>query len=121
MMVRPSVLVVDDDVSITDFLVWALEEYGYTVLTAVGAGALTLAHDSQPGLILLDIQMPGMDGIEISRRLRADPSTAHIPIVVMSAQDRLVGSTIHMAVDDQLAKPFRLERLYEMVGRWTAP
>jgi CheY-like chemotaxis protein len=117
----PTVLVVDDDPDILDFLEAALQDRGYKVLVAINGGALALAQEGRPDLILLDIMMPGMDGVEVSRRLRADPSTATIPIVVMSAQDRLRSYSTGMSADDRLAKPFELDDLYSMVARWVLP
>ncbi len=113
-----TVLVVDDDPLIVDFLEMALEDEGYQVLATVGSDALPLARDMQPDLILRDINMPGMDGIEVSRRLRDDPATAAIPIIVMSAQDRLRATGPLMPVDDRLPKPFELSVLYQKVARW---
>src|SRR5690348_17554431 len=84
-MATGTVLVVDDDPSIIALIETALADEGYQVMAAVGAGALTVAHDRQPDLILLDIMMPGMDGVEVSQRLRTDETTASIPIVAMSA------------------------------------
>ncbi len=118
-MTKGTVLVVDDDPFIVDFLETALEDEGYLVLAAVNGGALPLARDLHPDIILLDIMMPGMDGVEVSQRLRADPVTADIPIVVMSAQDRLRATSTLMQVDDRLPKPFDLDRLYAIVARWT--
>jgi CheY-like chemotaxis protein len=83
--IKGRVLVVDDDPSIIDFLETALEDEGYLVLASVGADSLLVAHDVHPDVILLDINMPGMDGVEVSQRLREDPVTADIPIIVMSA------------------------------------
>ncbi len=115
---KGTVLVVDDDPFIVDFIETALEDEGYLVLAAVNGGALKAAHDLRPDVILLDIMMPGMDGVEVSRRLRDDPVTAGIPIVVMSAQDRLRTTSSLMPVDDRLPKPFDLDHLYAMVARW---
>lgn len=112
------VLVVDDDPDIVDLLADALGTEGYDVLTAVGGDAIQLAHDRQPSLILLDLMMPGMDGVEVSMRLRADPSTARIPIVIMSAQEHLLETSRDMLVDDYLAKPFHLRSLYTTVAEW---
>jgi DNA-binding response OmpR family regulator len=117
-MPQYTVLVVDDDPSILDFLDVALTEQGYRVLTAVDGDALRLAQLCRPNVILLDLQMPVMDGAEISRHLRADAATAHIPIIVMSAKDRLDTTVRTMSVDDQLAKPFPLRVLYDVVARW---
>ncbi len=117
-MAKGTVLVVDDDPVIVDTLREALEDEGYQVLSAVNGGALPLAQREQPHLILLDIMMPGMDGVEVSRRLRADPSTANIPIVVMSASSTLKTVAAQMPVEDRLPKPFDLDAVYSIVERW---
>ncbi len=115
---KGTVLVVDDDPDIIDFLETPLEDAGYLVLAAVGAASLGVAHETQPDVILLDINMPGMNGVEVSQRLRDNPVTAAIPIVVMSAQDRLQATGGLMPVNDRLPKPFDLARLYKVVARW---
>ena len=112
------VLVVDDDAAIVELLEMALEDEGYHVHATCGAAALQLAHDMQPAVILLDVNMPGMDGIEVSQRLRDDSATAHIPIIVMSAQDRLRATGPLMPVNDRLPKPFAIAALYATVARW---
>jgi CheY-like chemotaxis protein len=117
-MSHATVLVVDDDPTIVSFLREALEDEGYEVVTAVGGEALPLAHDLHPSVILLDAAMPGMDGLEVSRRLRADPVTAPIPLVAMSAQHHLDAAADRMPVNDRLPKPFELEQLYDTVARW---
>jgi CheY-like chemotaxis protein len=115
---RGTVLVVEDDPSILELVVGVLELEGYHVLSGLGEEALQLARIHRPAVILLDVQMPGMSGVEVSQRLRAEPSTAGIPIVCMSARDRLATIGVQMPVDDFLAKPFGLEALHEAVGRW---
>jgi hypothetical protein len=62
--------------------------------------------------------MSGMDGLEVSRRLRADPVTALIPIIAMSAQHNLDAAVARMPVNDRLPKPFDLDQLYDTVARW---
>lgn len=118
-MEKATVLIVDDDPVILDVLRATLEDEGYVVLTAVNGGALPLARRAQPQVILLDIMMPGMDGMEISKRLRADPATARIPIVVMSATSNLTALAGQMPVDDRLPKPFDLDGVSAIVERWT--
>jgi two-component system sensor histidine kinase/response regulator len=113
-----TVLVVDDDPSITEFVEMALEDAGYQVLAAVGGAALQLAHDRHPDVILLDIMMPEMDGVEVSQNLHTDPVTADIPIVVMSAHERLQTLAGRMSADDELPKPFHCQDLYATVARW---
>lgn len=112
------VLIVDDDPGIVHFLREALEDAGYQVLSAVDGEALQLARDARPDVILLDLMMPQMDGLEVSRRLRADPETALIPIIAMSAQDRLRAAGDLLPVDDRLPKPFELDHLYTTVMQW---
>ncbi len=116
---RRTVLVVEDDPSIVEFLEEALEEEGYHVLSGLGGEALRLALEGKPDVILLDMMMPGMDGIEISRRLKGNPATKGIPIVAMSAHDRLQALGDRMAADGRLPKPFGLDMLYKTVGRWS--
>jgi CheY-like chemotaxis protein len=113
-----TVLVVDDDADIVDFLHMALEGLGYRVLSAVDGCALSLAREDPPDLILLDLLMPGMDGVEVSQRLRAHPATANIPIVLMSAHERLLSTARSVAADDRLPKPFELDDLFATVARW---
>lgn len=117
-MAQATVLVVDDDRTIVDFLTVALEAAGYAVLSAVGGKAIVMAQDHAPDVILLDINMPGLNGVDISRRLRADPQTAGIPIIVISAQSNLSAATATMPADDQLSKPFVLDHLYAKVAQW---
>jgi CheY-like chemotaxis protein len=116
-----TVLVVDDDPIILDVLRAALEDDGYAVLTAVNGGALPLARQARPDVVLLDIMMPGMDGVEVSKRLRADPTTAAIPIVAMSATSNLMALADQMPIDDRLPKPFDLDHVSAVVARWTQP
>lgn len=79
------VLMVDDVPDNLSLLHDALDEAGYTVLAATsGEAALQRAAQGQPDIVLLDAMMPGMDGFEVARRLKADPATAHIPIVFMT-------------------------------------
>src|ERR1700745_4019769 len=79
------VLIVDDVPETLSLLHDALEESGYTVLVATnGESALQRARQGVPDIVLLDALMPGMDGFEVSRRLKADHSTQHIPIIFMT-------------------------------------
>ena len=113
-----AVLVVDDDAAIRDMVTMALQDEGYEVVTAVGAQALAVARAVNPAVILLDIMMPDMDGIEVSRRLRADPATRTIPIIAMSATTVLSETASAMHADEHLPKPFELEQLSDLVARY---
>ena len=119
-MRQATVLVVDDDRAIGETIESALCEAGYWVVKAVGISALEAAHAEHPDLILLDIAMPGMDGIELSEQLHSHPATAGIPIIAMSARCQLRSTRVVMRVNDRLPKPFHLDLLYEKVARWTA-
>jgi len=114
-MVRGLILVVDDDQAVVELLGCTLQDAGYEVVTASDDAALQVAHERQPSVILLDLVMPVMDGMEVSRRLRADPSTAHIPIIAMSGAPQLLTA---LPVNDRLAKPFGLDQLCATVAYW---
>ncbi len=117
-MTKGTILVIDDDPGIVGLLEAVLEDIDYTVVSALNGRAIQIAHDIQPNVILLDIMMPGMDGREMSKRLRADPDTQHIPIIVMSALQHLESTAADMAVDDRLTKPFELADVYAIVEHW---
>jgi two-component system response regulator MprA len=112
---RPKVLVVDDDANITAFLKRALAYEGYQVETAAdGPAALAAARDNPPDLVILDVMLPGLDGVEVLRRLRAgEPETGSLPILMLTARDgvsdRVAG--LDAGADDYLVKPFALEEL----------
>jgi len=108
------VLVVDDERDLTELVGVNLQRNGYEVLTAYdGHTALDLARREVPDLILLDLMLPGIDGTEVTRRLKADERTAGIPIVMLSAKgeetDVVVGLTL--GADDYVTKPFSMKIL----------
>ena len=81
----PTILVVDDEPAIRALVRAALSEHGYRVLEAAdGAQALRLALSERPDLVLLDVALPGMSGLEVSRRLREDSGTASTPILLLT-------------------------------------
>lgn len=109
------VLVVDDDPEIVGLLRRGLSYNGYCVETAAsGKEALERAVDREPDLVVLDIMMPGMDGLEVSRRLRAG---GKVPILLLTAkgtvEDRVTG--LESGADDYLVKPFALDELLARV------
>jgi len=112
-----TILVVEDDLATVEMIRDALMIEGYRVLHAIGEAGLTRAREGQPALILLDLYMPGMDGAEVARRLRADPAIARIPIVCISSE-RARGDLPAMPRDDCLPKPFALDDMYAVVARW---
>ena len=105
-MSNKKVLVVDDDVKTVELVKLYLNRDGYRVLTAYdGVEALRLARESHPDLIVLDLMLPGIDGLEICRILRAE---SDVPIIMLTAmatdQDRLTG--LDLGADDYVTKPF---------------
>ena len=116
-----SVLLIDDDVGLAAFARMALESGGYTVHWADGGVAgLEAARRVRPDLILLDLQMPDVHGIDVLRQLKADPATAEIPVVVCSGQASLLAGSERAVVGGVLDKPFRLAELFATINRVTA-
>lgn len=112
--VKKKILVVDDEKDIVEMIAFNLQRNGYDVITAHnGNDALDLAEQQAPDLILLDLMMPGLDGTEVTRRLKADPRTKKIPLVMLTAKseetDVVVGLTL--GADDYVAKPFSMKIL----------
>ena len=102
------ILIVDDDLDTLRLVGLMLERQGYQIAAASsGTQALTMAKSEKPDLMLLDLMMPDMDGVEVTRRLRADPDTANILIIMFTAKtqtdDKLVG--FDAGADDYLTKP----------------
>lgn len=111
-----TILVVDDESNMRFLLRLILEGAGYEVAEAPhGSSALELAHESRPDLIVTDLMMPVMGGHELIERLRADPETRGIPIVVVSANPRAAAP----GADAGLGKPFDPDALLEVVRSLT--
>lgn len=114
------VLVVEDDDVIRQLITVNLELEGYEVQTAVdGQDALDKAREGAPALVTLDVMMPRMDGWEAAVRLRADPVTAGIKIVLLSAraQEADLQRGERIGVDAYLTKPFDPDELIDVVAR----
>lgn len=113
-MPLPAVLIVDDEEDIRDMVALALQGAGYPVLMAAnGREGFVQAVDHQPALALVDWMMPEVNGIELLRRLRRDPRTASIPIIMLSAKAEVDNKTegLDSGADDYLAKPFSTKEL----------
>lgn len=110
-----TILIVDDEEHILQMLLMNMKTQGYRGLAAsTGEEALSVAHKELPDLILLDVMLPGLDGVEICRRLKADPKTSRIPVLMVSAKsenrDKING--FQGGADDYITKPFSLEELF---------
>ena len=87
MRTPPLILIVEDNPASLDILQTRLMAHNYEIITAVdGEAGLAMARDRQPDLILLDIMMPKMDGLEVCRRLKGDPSLPFMPIILVTAK-----------------------------------
>src|SRR5262249_31750910 len=116
---RKRVLVVDDEKDLVDLITYNLGRNGYEFLTAHnGTEALELAQNELPDLIILDLMLPGLDGTEVARRLKADARTAQIPMIMLTAKseetDVVVGLTL--GADDYVTKPFSVKILLARVN-----
>jgi putative two-component system response regulator len=114
------ILVVDDSLTIRTLVKKALEEAGFQVLTAEdGRGAVNLVRAQPPDLILSDIDMPGMDGVELCKTLHADPELAAIPFVIMSANSgrAIMRRMLQWGANAYLVKPFNLEQVVILVEK----
>ncbi|MGH9066085.1 MAG: response regulator transcription factor [Acidimicrobiales bacterium] len=118
-MPEATVLVVDDDPVIQKLLQVNFEMEGYTVLIAGdGLSGLDQARRARPDVVVLDVMMPGMNGLQVVAALKADPETAAMPVMLLSAKaqepDRRAGTD--SGADDYVTKPFDPLELLERVG-----
>jgi len=103
------ILIVEDEKDIVDLIAYHLEQSGFAVISALdGPSGLEQAKKERPGLIILDLMLPGMDGKDVCRALKSSPLTQSIPILMLTAKteemDRVVG--FELGADDYVTKPF---------------
>ena len=115
---KPSVLIIEDHGDVRAYLRENLTA-GYRIFEAAdGAGGLALAKKHLPDLVLSDIMMPGMDGLELCRRLKSDQKTSHIPVILLTAkastENKVTG--LETGADDYLVKPFNARILKSRIG-----
>ncbi|MDB5291004.1 MAG: OmpR, partial [Phycisphaerales bacterium] len=108
-MTKGTILVIDDQKDLADLVRRSLEQEGFDVILAMdGASGLKIATSHRPDLVVLDLSMPDIDGLEVCQRLKGDPRHVGIPILVLSARasaaDRILG--LELGADDYLVKPF---------------
>jgi DNA-binding response OmpR family regulator len=112
------ILVVDDEAVLVETIAYNLEQAGYAVVTAAdGASALEAAQREKPDLIILDLMLPEMDGLEVCRQLRRESNTSTTPIMMLTAKgeeiDKVVG--LEVGADDYVTKPFGRRELLARV------
>ena len=113
-MPSDTILAVDDEVHILELISFNLKAAGYHVVTALtGEEALKRCEVEKPSLVLLDIMLPGIDGLEVCRRLKGDRTTRNIPIIMLTARgdevDKILG--LELGADDYITKPFSVREL----------
>lgn len=113
-----SIVIVEDDDDIADSIRYNLEREGFRVrVAATGEDAINLILDRPPNLILLDLNLPHMSGFEMCRRLRAESTTARVPILILTARtdesDKVLG--LNLGADDYITKPFSMRELVARV------
>ena len=125
---KPKILIVDDEPDALELIEFNLKEGGFDVVTAAdGAEALKKARVILPALIVLDLMLPEVDGLEVCKMLRRDPATAAIPVMMLTAKasetDRVVG--LELGADDYVTKPFSprelVLRVKNLLRRGQAP
>lgn len=116
-----TVLIAEDHEDSRDALCTLLEAFGYRVhLAANGYEAVAEARARRPDLILMDMMMPGMDGLEATRTLRSDPDFPHIPIVAVTAMEGARERVLAAGCDDWVAKPLDIRSFLARLPGWLA-
>ena len=125
---KPKILVVDDEPDALELIEFNLKAAGFLVVTAAdGAQALKKARAGLPNLVLLDLMLPEIDGLEVCKQLRRDPATAAIPVIMLTAKaaeiDRVLG--LELGADDYVTKPFSprelVLRIKSLLRRFQSP
>ena len=119
----PLIMVVDDSLTVRKITSRLLEREGYTVLTAKdGVDALEQMRDALPGVMLVDIEMPRMDGFDLTRNVRGDPRTQAIPIIIISSRtaDKHRNQAVSLGVNAFLGKPYQESELLQHVAKYLA-
>lgn len=110
----PKILIVDDEADVIRLLQFRLEKEGFDIISAGdGQTALTLVEQETPDLVILDIMMPLMDGMEVLRQIRSRRGTSRVPIIMLTAKTAslTVNEARQLWVSDYIMKPFDLEAL----------
>ncbi|MBI4862378.1 MAG: response regulator [Candidatus Riflebacteria bacterium] len=120
-MTRERILVIDDEVDTCDLLKGTLEQKGDFEVKTVNSGeeGLAASRSFQPALILLDVRMPGLSGLEVLARLKSDPQTMLIPVIVLSAltDPETIGEAVRLYTEEYLTKPVQLVHLRATIQR----
>lgn len=112
------ILVVDDEKDIADLISYNLEREGFATIKALDGGkVLAVVKSQKPDLIILDLMLPGMNGLDICKGIRANPEIAHVPVIMLTAKgdevDKVIG--LEIGADDYMTKPFSVKELVARV------
>jgi DNA-binding response OmpR family regulator len=130
-MSKGTILAIDDEKDLLELLRYNLEKEGFDIILATdGTSGFEIATKHKPDLIVLDVMMPGMDGLEVCRQLRGDARTAKVPLIMLTARtteaDRVVG--LELGADDYVTKPFsprelvaRVKAVFRRIARQQEP
>lgn len=116
--IKPVIMVVDDERDIADIVAFNVEKEGYSAVKAYdGRAAWDLINKEKPDLVVLDLMMPGISGLELCKMIRGSASLAQLPIIILTAKtdhvDRIVG--LEIGADDYVTKPFHMRELIARV------
>ena len=118
---RTAVVVIDDEPAIVDVVCDVLQDEGFaTVGCQHGREAFSCILQSRPDLVILDIQMPDVDGIQVFHQMRTEPKTAHTPVIFFTANSHLVEQRLpnyHELGAELLPKPFNVDNLLDLVSK----
>ncbi len=108
-MPKKDILIIEDEKDLVELIQYNLEKEGFRVMYAYdGEDGLRLARSKRPSLVLLDLMLPRLDGLEVCRRMKQDPKTDGIPIIILSVKDSEadIVAGLELGVDDYITKPF---------------
>ncbi len=117
---RPTILIAEDSADSREMMQLLLETRGYQVIAADdGMDALEVALSSRPDLLLLDLELPKLDGLSVTRNLRLDPKFKDVPIIILSGHDpsRFRQEGLDAGCNDYLLKPINFDLLHELLDR----
>ena len=119
-MAKENILIVDDEEDVLELVRYNLDKNGYSTETAtMGEEALTKARAKLPDLVILDLMLPGIDGLEVCRKLKSDTKTQHIPVIMLTAkgEEADIVTGLELGADDYVTKPFSPKVLVARVRR----
>ncbi|MFH1552257.1 MAG: response regulator [Candidatus Omnitrophota bacterium] len=124
-MAKEKILIVEDEKDIAEMIEYNLRKEGYTTLSVLnGEKAVSLAKKERPNLVILDLMLPDIDGLEVCKRLKKNEITAQIPIIMLTAKSREADKVagLEVGADDYLTKPFStrelMARIKAVLRRW---